>query len=97
MTAVLALAWLAVQTSYVHRSRLDPAEPVYASNYLEARGFLFPWLIVEVPAGLGAVPLGARLDPKNAAILTLIAGLVAALLTAVVEMVRLLWRRLAAP
>lgn len=90
----LTLAWLASQVSYVHRIRLVPSEPVYTSNYLEARGFLFPWLIVEVPAGLGSVPLSTRLDLKNAAILVLIAAIVAACVTWVLTLAAGIWRRM---
>lgn len=73
LIALLPLAWLAWQPSFVHRSLLDPTEPIYASNYLEARGYLFPWLITEVPPALGPVSFRGRVIPKNLAALYVLA------------------------
>jgi hypothetical protein len=73
LVALLPLAWLAWQPSFVHRSLLDPAEPLYASNHLQARGYLFPWLITEVPPGLGPVSFWARVIPGNLALLYVVA------------------------
>ena len=93
---VVILAWLASQPAYVHRSRLDPAEPVYTSNYLEARGLLFPWLIVEVPPELAPVPLMVRLNGTNAGILLLTALTTASGLVGGFCFARMVWRRFAA-
>jgi len=67
--ALIPFGWLAWQPEYVHRSLLDPAEPAYTSNYLDARGAVIPWLITEVPPELGAVPLRARFMPIRLAVL----------------------------
>jgi len=91
---LVVLAWLASQRSYVHRGRLDPAEPIYASNSLEARGYLFPWLIVEVPPELGPVPFSARLDVKNAGVLFLLALTIASCLVGTLALARMAWRRM---
>ena len=93
---VVILAWLASHPEHVHRSLLDPAEPAYTSNYLDARGFLFPWLIVEVPPELGHVPVTARLNAKNAGILLLVALTAALCLVGSFRLARMVWRRLIA-
>jgi len=76
--ALLPFAWLAWQPSFVHRSRLDPAAPLYTSNYLHARGFVVPWFITEVAPSIAPVPLTARIMPAGVGILYLVALLSAA-------------------
>ena len=71
--ALLPLAWLAWQPSYVHRSLLDPTEPIYASNDLQARGYVFPWLITEVPPNVGPVSFWTRVIPGHLALLYVLA------------------------
>ena len=95
--ALLPLAWLAWQPSYVHRSALDPTEPIYASNYLQARGYIFPWLITEVPADLGPVPFRARVMPGNLARLYVVALFPVVLCWILVATVRRWLRRLRPP
>jgi len=86
--ALLPLAWLAAQPSYVHRSQLDPTEPLYASNHLRARGYVFPWLITEVPPALGPVSFWARVIPGNLALLYALALCPVALCWILVAVVR---------
>ena len=89
--ALLPLTWLAWQPSYVHRSRLDPAEPIYASNHLQARGYMFPWLITEVPPGLGPVSFWARVIPGNLVLLYVLALCPVVLGWILVAIVRRFW------
>jgi hypothetical protein len=90
--ALLPLAWLAWQPSYVHRSALDPAEPIYASNHLQARGYVFPWLITEVPPTVGPVSFWARVIPGNLVLLYVIALCPVVLCWILVAAVRRWWR-----
>ena len=64
LIAIVPAGWLAWQPTYVHRSRIDVLEPGYTSNYLRARGLIFPWFVTEVPADL---PLhwALRVFPMN--------------------------------
>jgi hypothetical protein len=90
--ALLPFGWLAWQPTYVHRRLLDPAEPTYTSNSLDARGAVIPWLITEVPPELGPVPFRARVMPGRLALLYLLALCPAGLCWGVVAEVRRWWR-----
>ncbi len=92
--AIFPAAWLASQPAYVHRSRLDPTEPLYTSNYLQARGYLLPWLVTEIPPELAPVPLGTRVFPTNLGILYLLALIPATLFWTLVAFMWWLWRKL---
>ena len=95
--ALLPFGWLAWQPSYVHRSVLDPAEPLYASNYLDARGSPFPWLITDVPPPLGPVPFRARVMPGALGLLYVLAVCPVGVGWILVAVVRGWWRGRAAP
>lgn len=64
LVALMPAAWLAAQPALVHRSVVDGTEPGYTSNYLEARGLLFPWIVTEVPADL-PIHWPRRVFPMN--------------------------------
>jgi hypothetical protein len=92
LLALLPLSWLASQRDYIHRSALDPHEPVYTSNYLEARGLLFPWVITEVPPELAPVRWFERVRPANLGVLYLLAAAPVFLLWCVMAAGHGLWR-----
>ena len=52
----------------VHRSALDPNEPIETSSYLLAGGYPLPWFVREVPPELAAVPTWRRLLPAGFAL-----------------------------
>ena len=84
LAALLPTAWLASRPVYAHRSLVDDTEAAYTSNYLQARGLLFPWIITEVPA---AAPIhwSQRVLPMN--LLALYLGAAAPLLALYMAMV----------
>jgi len=50
LAALLPTVWLASRPVYAHRSLVDDTEAAYTSNYLRARGLLFPRIVTEIPA-----------------------------------------------
>ena len=93
LLALLPTAWLASQRTFVHRSIIDPREPIYASNYLDARGLGFPWLVTEVPENVGPVPWSQRVFPRNLLALYVVGLIVATPLWIALRLARTLWRR----
>jgi hypothetical protein len=73
LVALLPAAWLASRPVYAHRSLVDDTEAAYTSNYLRARGLLFPWIVTEVPADV-AIHWPQRVFPMNFLALYLVAA-----------------------
>ena len=94
LLALLPAAWLASHRDMVHRSVIDPREPLYTSNYLDARGLGFPWLVTEVPPDLGSVPWRQRVYPLNLAFLYGAAFVFVSMCWLVAFAVRASWRAL---
>jgi hypothetical protein len=84
LAALFPAAWLAWRPVYAHRSLVDDTEPAYTSNYLQARGLVFPWIVTEVPAD-EPIHWSHRVFPMNLLALYLVA--VAPLLALYVAMV----------
>lgn len=67
--AVAPTLWLLAQPGVVPLRRVDPSEPVWTSHYLAARGYLYPWLVTEIPPRLEPMPLRSRVLLPNLALL----------------------------